>query len=420
MKKTINKFVVFLITFSLLASACTDSDVRDPDYFKPINTHYVPYEDALQKALSILSASQPQTRAKALRVKAHQEFSAGRDLAVLTRSIDAYSDSIDVRFHVINFEDNAGYALVSADDRTSPIYAYSTEGNMNLEKGIEETGLSVFMKGAIAHYIHEVEMASVGGPFPYNPDPIGNDSMLLYPITYFNGQYCYTRYTENTQRVPALTSTAWDQCSPYNFCCPNIDNQNPGYEGRAATGCVTIAIAQIMAYHRFPLLWDWDSILSSPSYYTHNNISDSILAPYILDIANSADVSWGPSSPSNISKARNAFISWGYSLSTAQDFNRTNVINSLLENLPVYCQGSGHAWVIDGYSHTSLIATYYELDPPHNQVGQETSSGNTFYHCNWGWGEGGGNGYYLDTFEHSDNVNLNENNKILHSIQPNV
>ncbi len=124
--------------------------------------------------------------------------------------------------------------------------------------------------------------------------------------------------------------------------------------------------------------------LSSPSYsyYTHNNISDSILAPYILDIANSADVSWGPSSTSNISKARNAFINWGYSLSAAQDFNRTNVINSLLENLPVYCRGSGHAWVIDGYSHTSFIATYYELDPPHNQVGQETNSGNTFYHCN--------------------------------------
>lgn len=420
MKTTFPWIGVSLLILPFVVLSCTDSDeIAVPDNVQPVNTHYVTYEDALQKAIAFLSDDQPQTRSGSFKVKEHHEYTANRGFSALTRSYDYLTDSIDVRFHVINFENNAGFALVSADDRTTPIYAYSTKGNMNLEEGIENSGLSDFMNGAIEHYIYEVGTASVNGPFPFIPDPLDNDSMLLYPITYFNGQYCYTQYSENTQTVPALLTTEWNQCSPYNYFCPYIGNPNPGYEERAATGCVTIAMAQIMAYHRFPLFWNWDSILTSPSYNPgiHNNTTDSV-ALYILDIAIAADVEWGINTFSNINKARNAFYNLGYYTSSPQSFDRNNIINSLILQLPVYCQGSEHAWVIDGYSHTTTTATYYELAPPHIQVGQETTSGYTYYHCNWGWGENGNNGNYLNTFVHPTNGSFNNNNKILYGILP--
>ena len=57
------------------------------------------------------------------KVKNHYVYHANKE----TRSTG--EDSIDVRFHVINFSDDGGFAFVSADDRTTTVYAYSSDGN---------------------------------------------------------------------------------------------------------------------------------------------------------------------------------------------------------------------------------------------------------------------------------------------------
>ena len=72
------------------------------------------------------------------------------------------------------------------------------------------------------------------------------------------------QYNRGTQETAALsrmtvetcyrfTPTIWGQGYPYNAQCPN---QYPA-------GCVPIAIAQILAYHRVPSYLNWTSILAS-------------------------------------------------------------------------------------------------------------------------------------------------------------
>lgn len=387
------------------------------------NPNYVNYEEALEIAIKWLTNNNATTRAEGLKVKNHYEFSANNHYLLRTRANDLMEDSIDVRFHVINFEDNAGFALVSADNRTTPVYAYSTESNLDLGECMENTGLSVFMEGAIKRYSMETR-GHILPPRPY--DPVELDSMILYPRTTFNGQECYMVCQDRHQNAGPLLSTLWDQGSPYNYYCPYVPDAYSFCEDRAAAGCVTIALAQIMAYYNYPNNWNWNLIHSAPSYsyFVHNNASNEV-AQFIYSVAVAANVSFGRDSSSNINNAHDALENWNYITSGVLFFNESNVINSLNVSMPVYCRGTnpntnkGHAWVIDGYNHTTTDVTYYAIPQPHVKIGEEVYSSSFFYHCNWGWG-GLSNGYFLDTFRINEDKEYSINTKIIYYIHPNI
>lgn len=387
------------------------------------NPNYVNYEEALEIAIKWLTNNNATTRAEGLKVKNHYEFSANNHYLLQTRADALIEDSIDVRFHVINFEDNAGFALVSADNRTTPVYAYSTESNLDLKEGMENTGLSVFMEGAIKRYSMETR-GHILPPRPY--DPVELDSMILYPKTTYNGQECYMVCQDHHSQTGPFLSTLWNQCSPYNYYCPIIPDALNNCEDRAAAGCVTIALAQIMAYHNYPYYWNWDLIHSSPYYYSgiHNESSNEV-AQFIYSLAVAANVSFGRESSSNNYNANEALENWNYSTSEVQNFSYSDVTNSVRAHMPVYCSGTnpytnkGHAWVIDGYRQRTTIATYYTVPKPHVRLGEEAISLTVFYHCNWGWG-GMSNGFFIDTFRINDNMEYSVNNKIIYNIHPNI
>lgn len=420
------KSFCYLLILPFLLLSCKDEETFILNEIPPTySSHYVSYEQALDKALAFLTNNNSTTRAQSFKVKSHYEFSANNNYEIRTRATDLIEDTIDIRFHVINFEDNAGFALVSADDRTTPIYAYSTESNLDLEEGIANTGLSTFMEGAILRYREEIRLLPVIGP--WIPDPAAEDSFLLCPRTIYNGQECYVKYHDHRQQVSPLLTTLWNQSSPYNYYCPIINGQSwAGYENRAAAGCVTIALAQIMAYYNYPNNWDWGLIHTSPSYSEgiHNETTNEV-AQFVYDVAISANISWGIQSSSNIYNANSALENWNYITSAVQDFDCGNVVNSLKVNQPVYCRGTqpgtneGHAWVIDGYNHTTTFATYYAIPLPHVKLGESSFGSPFFYHCNWGWG-GNNNGYFIDTFSISEGQSFSANTKIIYYAHPNL
>lgn len=51
---------------------------------------------------------------------------------------------------------------------------------------------------------------------------------------------------EARAEIEPLVTTRWDQGAPYNDLCPDVNG------GRAVTGCVATAFAQVMNYHRWP------------------------------------------------------------------------------------------------------------------------------------------------------------------------
>lgn len=52
--------------------------------------------------------------------------------------------------------------------------------------------------------------------------------------------------------VEPFLSTRWSQWSPYNRFCPTVTNGLAGYEGRAPTGCVPVAMAMVLRYYSWP------------------------------------------------------------------------------------------------------------------------------------------------------------------------
>lgn len=52
--------------------------------------------------------------------------------------------------------------------------------------------------------------------------------------------------------VPPLLATHWSQWAPYNSLCPSVANALEGYGGQVPTGCVPVAMGQVLRYYSWP------------------------------------------------------------------------------------------------------------------------------------------------------------------------
>lgn len=201
-----------------------------------------------------------------------------------------------------------------------------------------------------------------------------------------------------TTRVQSITfvsctpTLTWSQAYPYNAQCP-ISNCPPStpvgaaaFNGRYATGCAPLAMAQILAHHRLPANLNWTSILASPTI--SSTAPSTIINPVAQLLKNLGDqvhvqysCSGTTSSSSYIYSTFNAYGLYT-SPNSLQSFSMFEIKYSLDNNRPVFMRGShspmqGHAWVCDGYKiHYYDTTEYYE-----------------YLRMNWGWG-GLSNGYY--------------------------
>ena len=204
---------------------------------------------------------------------------------------------------------------------------------------------------------------------------------------------------------PILGAIEFDQDEPYNNKCPIINN------GRAVTGCVATAMAEIMAYWRYPSVgkgsttytgskgqqtynyadhpFDWNNILDTyrPGLYTA--VQGNAIAELMLECGASVNMNYNESgSGANSKGVAPAFVNYfGYDQSINYLHDATDeIIGTVWVMLlkrefdarrPVYYSGGsqidGHAFVLDGY---------------------KTVGDAVYFHVNWGW-NGHYNGWYL-------------------------
>lgn len=202
------------------------------------------------------------------------------------------------------------------------------------------------------------------------------------------------------QVVGPLIGTVWHQQSSYNNLVPN---QYPA-------GCVAVAMAQMMKFHRVPAMYNWNNMPDTYGTYDTQTL--------IRDIGVAVDMDYKPDgSSANNNEARDGFSSMGYSVSK-KDHNYQDVQNELLiRKRPVYMSGDrknfiglfswkGHAWVCEGAKYIDQTVSYFveykiangsysSLGGPSYQS-PITSSGSSYlyFYLNWGWGSNGGNGWF--------------------------
>ncbi|MDR1623817.1 MAG: C10 family peptidase [Tannerellaceae bacterium] len=204
-------------------------------------------------------------------------------------------------------------------------------------------------------------------------------------------------------------STRWSQKYPYNALCPSSTCSPLECNNHYPTGCVPLAIAQILAYHGKPSNLSWTSILAGPTVPT--NASSTVInqiAGLIANIGSSVSVSYGctasgvsPSLTPTVVPA--TFRSYGMTHGSWQGFSLFEIKYSLLNQMPVYMEGfssgNGHAWVCDAYKiHDGMY---------------------DYLHMNWGWG-GTSNGYFYISNSlsfNTGNYNYNQDFRMLPNIR---
>ena len=215
----------------------------------------------------------------------------------------------------------------------------------------------------------------------------------------------------NAQTSDFLLKTSWNQFGHYNDLCPKTPTTCNSEDPQLAAGCVAVALAQIINYHKYPssgrlnidyidpanqtslhykcyiplrpmsdvinFSFDW-SQMPAKLISSNTNVQNLIL---YCGLASNMDYGTDGSS-SNINNALNALKSkFGYSSvrtllrgNMPKDVWGSILMAELDAKRPIYFRGDnnnskdfkGHAWVCDGYKK--------------NAFGQVT------FHMNWGWG----------------------------------
>jgi hypothetical protein len=294
---------------------------------------------------------------------------------VYVQESDSYtfSDAGLPVYHVVNFYPQ-GFVIVAADDRLSPVLAYS------FNSSCPENGQNPAFYWWMQRYVNEInQVRSANIP--------ASSSISELWADYLNADIPQPK----VQLEPLLTST-WDQGTYYNEFCP-ADIAGP--DGKCVTGCVATAIGQLMNYFRWPqnglgsytsedTVYGTLTVDYGAAEYLFNemavnvNRSNPETAELIYNIGVSVDMHYGPSgSGMNNHKAAHTMKTFFRYLDSTQYIFRDSVsidwdsvmVAHLDQKLPMYYAGwsdtnyvSGHAFVCDGYQDTA------------------------FFHFNWGWG----------------------------------
>ena len=317
--------------------------------------------------------------------------------------------------YIIKPDFGYGFVIVAADDRFSPIVAYSKNGiaSEHIPKSIDLW---------LSDYDRQIDF-SFGDTLPV-PQSITEawDNLLSESI----GNIVFDSYDV----IPAMINTTWSQAPYYNNQCPT----------GTYTGCVATAMAQIMKYWNHPFVgigqhsyqhstygiqtayfnstyYDWDDMPNSLN--ANSSIAQisatatlmyhcgvSVEMNYGTDGSGAALIAEGGTTPC----AESALVSYFDYRESIRGLNRrwytTQTWDSLLyqelyNGRPVLYSGEGtgaHAFIIDGVDNANR------------------------YHINWGWGGVYDGFFLLDAMYPTNNASQNNyslNHRAIIGIEPN-
>ncbi|MDE6717894.1 MAG: C10 family peptidase [Muribaculaceae bacterium] len=287
-----------------------------------------------------------------------------------TRADKNGNDLPDSLYYLINYDDDRGFALMSADKRLPEMMAISDEGNLDLNDTTYNDGLAYYMK-AIS-----------------NPTMPGNDQPTYTPI--INDVYI--------QGKPLLSAevSKWSQTSPYNKYCP----VNPDTHNNYKTGNIALVLGQIMSYYKHPSSYDsytfnWNNMV--------NGKDNDGVAKLLAFIGNESNLATNYRIQyEDILYVARAFYNFRYSYSCFshylnEDFPYVELSGGLLPGAkPLLTFGKE---VTDNPLKSNYIC--WVMD--HHLKVKATNPNGSYYnkiyvHCVWGRG-GKGNGYFFYNFD---------------------
>ena len=314
-------------------------------------------------------------------------------------------------YYVFNQGDQGGCIIVSGDDRAGQVLGYTIQGSFCYDS------IPPAMRWWLGQYQQQMEhlLAQPDSQVTAQPQqsvstlPAGqlhSASSRAQAVRAFGASVpkSATKASDG-YLAPLLGDIAWDQDAPYNDLCPAVWNG-----GRAYTGCVATAMAQIMDYYLWPVQgigshsytceveggdtrtltadfgstrYDWGNMLTTYASGQYTSTQATAIATLMYHCGVSVEIGYGASVSGaysgNVPRALYTYFDYDGGISYKQhayysDAEWEDFVRAELDaDRPVYYSGQsnegGHAFVCDGYD-------------------------GSYYHFNWGW-SGYCNGYFL-------------------------
>jgi len=290
-------------------------------------------------------------------------------------------------YYVFNKSNNAGFVIVSGDDRAKQILGYSDEGSF------DQNNLPENFKYWLSLYENEImQLPSMEVSIPNATQQIVNSQPLKTPDV-FNFEPSIS---------PLLGQIKWDQDAPYNDLCPLIPPENTS---RSVTGCVATGMAQVMKYHEWPVTGTGSKTYTTSTHEINLSVN---FANTTFDWANMADTY--SDSSTTAQKSAVATLMYNCGVAVEMDYAEssgaytTDMAKALRDNFGY--DPNLQQYYRNYYSRTEWedkIKSELNAFRPVLYAGQSSEGGHLFvcdgydsnnlYHINWGW-SGTSNGYF--------------------------
>lgn len=309
-------------------------------------------------------------------------------------------DILSKPVYVINFQDNAGFAIASADNSLPPVLCVTDTGHFYVGDALPLGAIAMLSRLDVSSDDNQRSELE-----PWNIYP--PDSVYIFWTTISTGTIHGTQ-----------VGSRWGQKPKFNRQCPLFGNK------RALAGCVPVAVGQIMYYYGKNVVYDGYSY----NWSILHNVVDTLSCPNYLAAwtgvakliktlgnAENLNATYGVNgTPSNDAYIPRTFENFGYTNGGTQTtYNFWGLSTEIVHNKPAIVVGYrkqyinsyaggvvsqsdtlliGHAWVVDQFVSALRHVTVYNRNTW--EVLYSADVEQHFLHCNWGW-NGSYNGFFV-------------------------
>lgn len=313
------------------------------------------------------------------------------EIETMTQVSDSLGNAI---FYAINYQ-GGGFVLLSADNRTEPVLAFSDVNKFSVE-AIPQTGVSVWA-AITTDQITELRRTNPAQTPAQSAMWEPENIALLFEIDTTDRPYpvCDEGHEEH-RTVNPLMQTHWHQSYGFNDRVPLFCNGD-----RAPVGCVPLAMGQIMKYYEYPRNYNWDEITNTSGGDETSRLLFNIGANVNVQYSCGAEGSGVVTSTMCVP----GFAAFGYRSAIYAAYNSTIVTSELDKGKPVLLNGGqtingayakGHAWVCDGYKSDRYCQAYYAEPGPSLEITHDIST-TTMLNMRWGRIQQDLDGWYSTT-----------------------
>ena len=385
----IMKTKLFIITCLSVVTACSDYDSSQEVYYtnSTSTSDIRSLDEALKIAQSSISLLESDAVTRSLSGRKINLKDCKIVKAGLTRNAKNVNDTI---LYIFNFENNEGFAVVSALRNTEGLIAVTEKGNYSSDTPTGISGFDMYMDFAKEYIVNsKTTKTRALGDEQYK-----DSTIITYEII-----------------VSPMVNVAWGQTYPEGEFCPN-----------GIAGCTNTAIAQIMSHFEYPdsiqLTYpnadkNWETLNWTNMKYhetghslsncvtpgTHSSIGRLLRqlgmmnnSTYYTDGSGTrtSTMTYAKSTMTNLGYITGAWTSYVLGAESQLDSAHVVLVRGQRDN------NIGHVWVLDGYGKRVTIRQQYKW----NNAGFWQPNGLPIisrwglFHYNWGW-YGICNGYFL-------------------------